>query len=121
MSIRDLLLNGAVKLKTVSVPTPEWPAPAVTIREMTGAERVAWLTKSLKAKESGSPVPENYLAAAAASAIVNDDGTRAFTDEDAAALGQLSAVVLDRIQSAWLELNGLGGNRKKAEDEAAKN
>jgi len=61
---------------------------------------------------------ENIRAKLAARVIVGDDGEPLFTQQDVAALGELSGAALDRIWDVAVRLSGLN---QAALDELSKN
>ena len=120
---RDAILKASA-LKTEEVRVPEWidaatGADVVLVRELRGRERDEW-EASLTVQRGGQLVPDtaNLRAKLAARTIVDPEGEPLFTQQDVAALGELSAAALDRVFDAASRLSGLGGG---AVEEAAKN
>lgn len=114
---RDAILKAAA-LKTEDVPVPEWGG-SVLVRELRGRERDEW-EGSLTVQRGGQMVPDvaNMRAKLAARCIVGDDLEPLFTQQDVAALGELSAAALDRVFNAASRLSGLNA---AALEDAAKN
>src|SRR5215470_8579640 len=100
---RDAIL-GASDIETESVPCPEWGGP-VLIKGMTGAERDAF--EAMIRKGGGEVDLRNARARLLVRVIVNESGTRIFTDADAADLGKKSARVINRLYDAAAKLSGL--------------
>lgn len=73
------------------VAIPEWGGE-VAIRAMTATDR-----KTLEAYTKKKALPENYTAKVLVRSIVDGDGNRIFSDDDADLLGQKSARVLYRL------------------------
>lgn len=109
------LILSAVDLKSEDVPVPEWGGD-VRVRSLTGAERDAFDT-SLLGKD-GKRNLGNIRARLLALTIVDENGDRVFSDDDADQLGAKSAGVLERLFEVAQRLNGMGA---AAEEEIAKN
>ena len=102
---RDQIL-GADDRKVEPVECPEWGG-TVYVRSLSGAERDALeLTVSAAFKAGGNAV--NARARFAAAFLSDDKGGALFTDVDVEALGNKSAVALERVWNAGQRLNGIG-------------
>jgi hypothetical protein len=103
---RDAILKAAV-LKTEDVPVPEWGG-SVLVRELRGRERDEW-EASLAVQRGRQMVPDvaNMRAKLVARTVVDADGEPVFTQQDVAALGELSAAALDRVFEAASRLSAL--------------
>ena len=103
---RDAIL-AAKSLRTEEVKVPEWGG-TVLVRELSGRERDEW-EASLAVQRGKTMVPDvaNIRAKLAARTIVGDDGEPVFTQQDVAALGELSAAALDRVFDVASRLSGL--------------
>jgi hypothetical protein len=103
---RDAIL-AAKSLRTEEVDVPEWGG-TVLVRELSGRERDEW-EASLAVQRGKQMVPDvaNIRAKLAARTIVGDDGEPVFTQQDVAALGELSAAALDRVFDVASRLSGL--------------
>ena len=103
---RDAIL-AAKSLRTEEVDVPEWGG-TVLVRELSGRERDEW-EASLAVQRGKTMVPDvaNIRAKLAARTIVGDDGEPVFTQQDVAALGELSAAALDRVFDVASRLSGL--------------
>lgn len=99
---RDAIL-GAVDIQTKEVVVPEW-GDSVFIKGMSGAERDAF--EAANQDGSGGQKLTNIRARFLVRCIVNENGTRIFRDEDAAALGKKSSAAISRLWEAAAELNG---------------
>lgn len=99
---RDAIL-GAVDIQTKEVHVPEW-GDSVFIKGMSGAERDAF--EAANQDGSGGQKLTNVRARFLVRCIVNENGTRIFRDEDAAALGKKSSAAISRLWEAAAELNG---------------
>lgn len=109
---RDAILRAAA-LKTEEVRVPEWADPesgsdTVLVRELRGRERDEW-EASLAVQRGKQMVPDvaNIRAKLVARSIVGDDGEPVFSQQDVAALGELSAAALDRVFEVASRLSGL--------------
>jgi hypothetical protein len=109
---RDAILKAAA-LRTEEVHVPEWIDAAtgsdlVLVREMRGRERDEW-EASLAVQRGGQMVPDtaNMRAKLAARCIIGEDGEPLFTQQDVAALGELSAAALQRVYEVGARLSGL--------------
>jgi len=74
---------------------------------MTGAERDSFERQALERSKKGTSL-ENIRARFAVLTLVDENGQRLFSDDDADALGQKSAKALDRILPVAQRLNGMG-------------
>lgn len=99
---RDGIL-GASDIKTQEVDVPEWGG-SVLIKGMTGAERDAF--EGGNRDGSGNQNLRNLRARFLVRCIVNENGTRVFADQDAAALGKKSSSALNRLWEAANDING---------------
>ncbi len=117
---RDAILKAA-DLKTETVAVPEWGG-SVLVRELRGRERDEW-EGSLTVQRGQQMVPDtaNMRAKLAARCIVDSDGEPLFTQQDVAALGELSAAALDRVFDVASRLSGLASAsvEEKAKNSAA--
>jgi hypothetical protein len=109
---RDAILARSA-LKTEEVKVPEWTDPdsgadTVLVRELRGRERDEW-EASLAVQRGKQVVRDvaNIRAKLAARCIVGEDGEPLFSQQDVAALGELSAAALDRVFEAAARLSGL--------------
>ena len=114
---RDAILKAAA-LKTEDVPVPEWGG-SVLVRELRGRERDEW-EASLAVQRGKQMVPDtaNMRAKLAARCIVDADGEPLFSQQDVAALGELSAAALERVWDVATRLSGLAS---ASVEEKAKN
>jgi hypothetical protein len=99
---RDAIL-AADDIKTEEVFVLEW-GDSVFIKGMTGAERDAF--EAANRDGSGGQKLANIRARFLVRCIVNENGTRIFTDQDAAALGKKSSAAIDRLWDVATDLNG---------------
>jgi hypothetical protein len=120
---RDAILKASA-LKTEEVSVPEWADPGsgadvVLVRELRGRERDEW-EASLAVQRGRQMVPDvaNMRAKLAARVIVDAELEPVFSQQDVAALGELSAAALDRVFEVASRLSGLNPD---AVEEKAKN
>ena len=110
MAERPLLSREAIlsaeDLDRERVHVPEWGGD-VYVRVMTAAERDLWESELYEARQKGLPL-KNVRARLAVRVLVDENGQRLFSDDDAAALGAKSGRALDRIFEAASRLNRLG-------------
>jgi hypothetical protein len=104
MSLTKEQILAAQDLVTEKVDTPEWGGE-VFVRMMTAAEVLAFHA----ANAAGD---DNSFARLAAATIVDEAGNRLFTDDEAAKLREKSHVVMTRVVTAALKLNGLANGQK---------
>ena len=109
---RDAILARSA-LKTEEVRVPEWADPdtgsdVVLVRELRGRDRDEW-EASLAVQRGQRMVPDvaNMRAKLVARSVVGDDGEPLFSQQDVAALGELSAAALDRVFEVASRLSGL--------------
>jgi hypothetical protein len=100
---RDAIL-GASDIVTEPVSCPEWISEPILVKGMTGAERDAF---EAMIRKGGELDLRNARARLLVRVIVNESGTRIFTDADAAELGKKSARVINRLYDVAAKLSGL--------------
>lgn len=109
---RDALLAAAADKRTIErekVYIKELGGVLI-VQAMTGAERDRWersIVTNAKGKRGIEINTENIRARLAVKCLVDEAGVRLFKDEDAEALGALSAAVLGRVYNVAQRLNGL--------------
>jgi hypothetical protein len=114
MLTRDEILSKAVlKRETVTVPDL---GGDVILQEMSGTQRDAWEQSLQSRDKQGNLV--NARAKLVVATLVNEDGTRMFSDDDVDCVGEIPFSVLDRICDVALRLNHL---RPQDVEEAKKN
>ena len=93
------------------VDVPEWGG-SVLVRGMTGRERDAFEVSLLQPGRGGrrAPDPVNLRAKVVVRCVVDDDGSRLFTDGDATELGEHSGAAIDRVYAVAARLSGLSGD-----------
>lgn len=100
---------AAEDLRTEEVQVPEWGG-SVYVRTLTGKERDAWEATLLDGTGRNRRVKlDNIRASLAAATICDAQGKQLFGPEDVAALGEKSALALDRVFEVAQRLNGLTG------------
>jgi len=93
---------SAHDLKKIKVDVPEWGG-SVFIKTITAAERDRFESAIYKSKTKINIV--NVRARLASLTVVDDKGARLFTPDDISALGEKSAMAMDRIFQAACKLN----------------
>lgn len=103
---RDQILE-ADDLETREVAVPEWGGEVI-VKALSGEERDAF-ELSLKQIRGDKMEPNlaNARAKLVARCIVDEDGTRLFSNSDIKALGKKSAAALERVFEVAAELSGL--------------
>lgn len=97
----------AQDLPTERVEVPEWGG-AVIVRGLTGAERDKFEASIVIRKGDKTDFnPENMRAKLVALCVVDEQGNRLFTDDEAKLLGRKSAAALDRVFQVAQRLSGL--------------
>ncbi len=107
LSITDILNRDDVKIKKIDI--PEWGG-SVEIRSMTGEARDAYEESVFKRLDNGEYERDlsNARAKLIASCVYGSDGTRMFkSDAQIKALGNKSAIVLDRLFTECQNLNAI--------------
>jgi hypothetical protein len=103
---RDAILK-AHDLPTEVVEIPEWNG-SVIVRGLTGTERDAFEQSIVEQRGKNTRMNlRNIRAKLVALTVVDEEGNRVFSDEDAEALGKKSAAALDRIFAIAQRLSGL--------------
>ncbi len=106
MGLRDDIL-AADDLPTVAVEVSEWGV-TVYVRSMTGTERDDYEIGLMETKDL--PLKEklhNMRAKLIVRTVVNEDGSRMFSDADIDLVGAKSAAALSKVAKAAQKLNGL--------------
>lgn len=96
---------SVVDFTTEDVEVPEWGG-VVRVAGLTGYERDR-LEASVVGKTGKALNLANFRARLCALAIVDDSGTRVFSDMDVSGLGAKSAAALERVFSVAQRLSGL--------------
>lgn len=103
---RDAILQ-AQDLPTERVVVPEWNGE-VLVRALTGAERDTFEQSIVEQRGKSTRMNlQNLRAKLVALTVVDEEGKRLFSDEDAKLLGQKSAAALNRIFEVAQRLSGL--------------
>jgi hypothetical protein len=98
----------SMDLASERVNVPEWGG-VVIVRCLTGQERDAYESEIVGSRVGGDRELNltNIRAKLVARTVVDESGSRLFTDGDIVALGKKNASVLDRIFSVAQRLSGL--------------
>lgn len=114
---REAILNAA-DLVTEDVEVPEWGG-TVRVRGLTGSERDAFEQSIMEQRGRDVALNLRHIRAKlVALSVVDEQGRRVFSDDDVKALGQKSAVALQRVFEVAQRLSGL---RSEDVEELAKN
>lgn len=114
---RDQILSAA-DLKRETLDVPEWGGEVI-VRSLTGAERDAFEDSVVKQRGKTRELNlRNARARLVSLSLIDESGSRLFSDGDVEALGRKSAAALDRVFAAAQRLSGLTENDI---DELAKN
>ena len=98
---------AAQDLQVKEVNVPEWGG-AILVRGLTGTERDKFESSVLRGQGRNMSVNmENLRSKLVAMSVVDQEGKRLFSDQDALELGKKSAVVLNRIFGIAQALSGL--------------
>lgn len=100
--------------RTIEVQVPEW-GDTVRLAVMSGTERESFEREWTNSEEKLIP---HYKLKMLRRCLVDDNGDAMFTDADLDALGKKNAMVLDRLFTECMKLNGF---QKDSVEEAAKN
>jgi hypothetical protein len=116
---RDAILEAKDR-EVVEVDCPEWGG-TVLVRGMTGKERdmfemslaeeSAGAVQVQRGRGGGRPPGRNLInvrAKIVVRCVVDEDGSRLFTDADAVALGEKSGAAVDRVFTVASRLSGMG-------------
>ncbi len=90
------------------IDVPEWGG-TVRVQGMSGKDRDAFEAQVVifrGGRDAGRDL-RNFRARLVAKCVVDEDGNRLFTDADIEALGELSAMALERVFEVALRLNGM--------------
>lgn len=111
MDLKSKIL-AAVDLPTEAVHVKAWDC-TVHVRTMTGKERDAWEVEQFKVSRNAEGAVEvkanedNVRARLLARVLVDEDGQRIFTDDEAVDLGRKSAAVLEHLYGVAQRLNAI--------------
>jgi hypothetical protein len=110
MDLRQMILDKQDIPANKAVVVPEWGC-TVYVRTLTGTERDSYEQQLIvNRKVRGRTVRDTDLTNARAKLLVltlcDDVGVPIFKEEDAVALGEKNAAILDRIYAVAAELNG---------------
>ncbi|MCG8430382.1 MAG: phage tail assembly chaperone [Candidatus Omnitrophica bacterium] len=112
----DILQVSDLDRKVINV--PEWNGD-VMVRTMTGAERDNFEQSLFDQKgKSTKANMDNLRAKLLAKCLVNEEGSKLFSEKDIGKLGEKSAKVLDRLYTIARDMNGIGADD---EEEMIKN
>lgn len=111
LTAADIL--GASDIVTERVDVPEWGG-YVYMRALTGKERdlfeESMIDRNTRKGQSAKMKVDNVRAGLVARCLVDADGKRKFNDSQISALGEKSALVLDRLFDKASQLSGIGAN-----------
>jgi len=106
MLTKEQILNSN-DLVTEEVDVPEWGG-TVFVKSMTGTERDLFEQSIIETKGKSTKTNlANIRAKLCVMTLVDDKGSRLFTDLEFGVLGKKSAKALDRVFTVASELNGL--------------
>jgi len=117
MSLADLILKTD-DLPREPAPTPEWPEAdgKLFVRVLTGQERRD-LELFFRPDENGQPKNGDPRAFTVGKGVVDQYGSRVFTDEHIATLAQKNSIVLDRLYDAIARISGIRADAAAIEGE----
>lgn len=94
-------------MKWEDVPVPEWGG-TIRVRVLTGRERDLFDDSMVELKGKVRTMKlENIRARLVALSAIDEKGDRLFSDEDVLALGEKSALALDRVFDVCQRISGL--------------
>jgi hypothetical protein len=106
MNAREALLGAKAPTETVYIKALDH---TFTLRGMTGAERDKFEVLCMKVEGKRQKfTADNIRAKLVAFCVINDDGSRAFSEDDAAALGESRGDVLSALAAVAQRLCGIG-------------
>lgn len=114
-----MLLNKDQIMKADDLPfrdidVPEWGG-SVRVRTMTGGERDAFEAQIYDADSNGVRLNrDNFRAKLLTKVLVDDTGTRLFSDKEILLLSNKSAKAIQKLFDAAQELNGLSVGEQEA-------
>lgn len=103
---------SADDLKVITVEIPEWPKKngqtgVIRLKTMTADEAIAFTKKAREDKEAA------MILLVQRCAVLNDNATKMFKEEQIVMLRKKSIKVFNRLQNAALELNGFTEEKAK--------
>src|SRR6266849_4468366 len=109
-SLTKLQIRNAKKLITETVLTPEWGEGSYAIvKRLSAKERDQFEESNVKGTGKDRRLDlSNVRARLVSLCLVDDQGNRLFTDQEAEELGEYDSLVMDRIFDAAHLLNRLG-------------
>lgn len=103
-------INAIEDAVTETVPVPEWGGDVI-IKGMTGTERDLFEAGMW---EGGKLDRRNYRSRLLVQVLVNEQGTRLYTNAEAMVLGKRSGKVIDRLYDIAAGLSGLSDAGQEA-------
>lgn len=105
--LREQIL-AAHDLKREEVEVPEW-GTTLWVRGMTSQERDEYESEIVQQRGRSTTYNlKNLRARLLTRALVDEDGTRLFSDKDVVALGGKNAAVMDRLFAIARRMSGIG-------------
>lgn len=108
---------GAQDLRRETVAVPEW-GESLIVSEIGAIERVRWARELDKDDSEDKTLSMVKLLAMC---LIDDDGSRLFTEEQVEALANKSEAALKRLLPVCLKVNGISGADVDAVEDAEKN
>ena len=102
---REQILES-LDLPMRDVEVPEWGG-TVRVATLSAFDRIEWEQQTFPNGEVDS---KRYATALVARCVVDENGTRLFTDDDIEALGRKSLRALNRVRDVATRLNALTGS-----------
>lgn len=119
MALSRAGILAADDIQTERVPVPEW-GDEVIVRGLTGDELDAYQASRRQFRNAGTPqqelifIQDNARAGLLVKCLVDEEGNRLFTDQDAGDLGRKNGKVLDRLYDVAARLSGLSNEEQEA-------
>ncbi len=110
-------VRAADDRKREKVDVPEWGNVTIWIRSLSGKELDDFqLNNTIRTGKNRGKLKANVRARALILAAEEEDGSRAFSDEDLVWLGQKSGAALDRCFDVFRRLNRMGEDLEAEEE-----
>jgi hypothetical protein len=104
---RDQILQASDR-ETWRGPVPEWGTGEIILRGPSLVERDLFTAQLVNESRAGQKVPIGHRARLVVLCLVDEQGQRIFSDDEAAVLATKSAPVIDRLFEICQTLAGLG-------------
>jgi hypothetical protein len=114
--LKRLDILAAKDLKQQAVDVPEWGGEVI-VSEIGAADFMSlWTDPRYMGEDGKNPDIPKLMPALVVRCLVDEEGQRIFSDEDAEMLGRKSPAAFNRIAQAAKDLNGIGDQEQQVKN-----